>query len=153
MWTPTLILLALVVLAAGISVGGGLYEHLVVDPFWPKRPGIISPTRGGISRRRFWIPAHSVFEVLLVVALIVTWGRPEVRIALVVALVSHIVMRVWSLVDFVPKALAFERDDPASIDPAAATRWTRRSLLRLPLVLVTCGAVLTALVASPVCPV
>jgi hypothetical protein len=148
MWTLILVLLAVVALLACASLGGGLYELLVVDPFWPKRPGIIQPSRGGISRRRFWIPAHTAFEVLLIVALIVTWDQPNVRTALLVALASHVVMRVWSLVDFVPKALAFETADPATIDQAAAARWVRRSLARLPLDLITCGATLAALVAA-----
>jgi len=148
MWTPTVVLLAVVALLACASLGGGLYEFLVVDPFWPKRPGIIQPSRGGISRRRFWIPAHTAFEVLLIVALIVTWDQPDVRTALLVALASHVVMRVWSLVDFVPKALAFETADPATIDAAAAARWTRRSVARFPLDLITCGATLAALVAA-----
>ena len=129
-------------------LGGGLYEFLVVDPFWPRRPGIIQPTRGGISRRRFWIPAHTVFEVLLIVTLVAGWGQPDVRYALLVALVSHAVMRVWSLVDFVPKALAFEKADPAAVDVATAVRWTRRSLLRLPLDLITCAAMLVALASA-----
>jgi hypothetical protein len=34
-----------------ISLGGGVYEFLVIDPFWPRRPDIIQPNRGGISRR------------------------------------------------------------------------------------------------------
>ena len=148
MWTPTLVLIAITTLASGALLGGGLYEYLVVDPYWPKRPGIIQPTRGGISRRRFWIPAHTVFEVLLIVALIVGWGDMGVRIALLVALLSHAAMRVWSLVDFVPKAVAFEKADPAAVDRAAAVRWTRRSLLRLPLDLITCAAMLAALVSE-----
>ena len=148
MWTPTLVLIAITTLASGVLLGGGLYEYLVVDPYWPKRPGIIQPTRGGISRRRFWIPAHTVFEVLLIVALIVGWGDMGVRIALLVALLSHAAMRVWSLVDFVPKAVAFEKADPAAVDRAAAVRWTRRSLLRLPLDLITCAAMLAALVSE-----
>lgn len=41
-----------------------------------------------------------------------------------VALISHAVMREWSLVDFVPKALAFERADPATITESTARRWT-----------------------------
>ena len=147
MWTPTLVLIAITTLVSGVLLGGGLYEYLVVDPYWPKRPGIIQPTRGGISRRRFWIPAHTVFEVLLIVALIVGWGDMGVRIALLVALLSHAAMRVWSLVDFVPKA-AFEKADPAAVDRAAAVRWTRRSLLRLPLDLITCAAMLAALVSE-----
>jgi hypothetical protein len=149
MWTPTLVLIAVTTLAACVSLGGGLYEFLVVDPYWPKRPGIIQPRNGGISRARFWVPAHTLFEVLLVITLISTWSDAEVRLALLVALVCHAVTRVWSLVDFVPKALAFERADPATVDAAAAKRWTRRSLLRLPLELITCSAMLAALAVGP----
>lgn len=148
MWSPNLVLLALTVLAACVALGGGIYESLVVDPFWPKRPGIIQPINGGVSRRRFWIPAHSALELLLIGMLIITWADREVRVALLVALGSHVVMRAWSLFDFVPKAVAFEKADPATVDRAAAKRWTRRSLARLPLDLVTCGAAFGALVAA-----
>jgi hypothetical protein len=141
--------LILVVLAAGLalaSIGGGLYEYLVVDPFWPRRPELIQPQRGGISRRRFWIPAHTIFELLLIASLVAMWGEPAVRTALLVAMASHVIMRIWSAFDFIPKALAFERVDPATFDIDSALRWCRRSLGRLPLDLVTCGAMLIALV-------
>lgn len=130
------------------SLGGGLYEFLVVDPFWPQRPDLTQPARGGISRRRFWIPAHTTFELLLVVSLIATWRYQALRTPLLVALGSHTPMRIWSALDFIPKALAFERADPASITEAEARRWSRRSLCRLPLDLLTCGAMLNALVAA-----
>ncbi|MGV0606701.1 hypothetical protein [Mycolicibacterium sp. XJ1904] len=145
MWTPTLLSIAAATLLACVVFGDGLYGTVVVDPAWPKRPGIIQAHNGGLSRRRFWIPAHTSFEVLLVVALIASGSYADVRTALLVALASHAVMRVWSLVDFIPKAVAFERGDPAEVDEAAAVRWTRRSWLRLPLDLVTCIAMLTAL--------
>ena len=41
MWTPTLVLIAAATLVACALLGGGLYETVVVDPAWPKRPGII----------------------------------------------------------------------------------------------------------------
>ena len=145
MWTPTLVLIAIATLAACATLGGGLYEYLVVDPAWPKRPGIIQPRNGGVSRARFWVPMHAVFELLLVVSLVLAWGHANARAALLVALVSHAVARVWSLTDFIPKAVAFERTDPAEVEEAAALRWTRRSLWRLPLELITCAAMLTAL--------
>lgn len=148
MWTPTLILIAATALTSCVLLGGGLYETIVIDPAWPRRPGIIQAHNGGISRRRFWIPAHTGFEVLLIVSLVAGWADPGVRTALLVALVSHAVMRVWSLVDFVPKAVAFEKADPAEVDEAAAVRWVRRSLLRLPLDLVTCMATLAALAVA-----
>src|SRR3954469_10928838 len=145
MWTPTLVLIAHTTLVACATLGGGLYECLVVDPVWPKRPGIVQPRNGGVSRARFWVPVHTVFEVLLIVTLIAAWSDAGVRTALLVALVSHAVMRVGSLADFVPKAVAFEKADPAMVDEASAVRWTRRSLLRLPLDVITCVAMLTAL--------
>jgi hypothetical protein len=131
-----------------ISLGGGLYEFLVVDPHWPRRPDIIQPDRGGISRKMFWIPAHTMFELALIGALVIAWSLSEVRFWLVVALISHALMRVWSLIDFVPKALAFERADPATITESAARRWTRRSLWRLPFDIVTCASILAALIAA-----
>jgi hypothetical protein len=145
MWTPTLVLIAITTLVACATLGGGLYEFLVVDPAWPKRPGIIQPRNGGVSRARFWLPVHTVFEVLLIVTLVAAWRDADVRIALWVALVSHAAMRVWSLADFVPKAMAFEKADPATVDEASAVRWTRRSLLRMPLDVITCVAMLAAL--------
>jgi hypothetical protein len=131
-----------------VSLGGGLYEFSVVDPFWPRRPELIQPARGGISRRRFWIPAHTAFELLLIAALVSAWPQLGVRNWLLLALASHALMRIWSAVDFIPRALAFEKTDAASIPEHGARAWTRRSLLRLPLDLVTCGAMLAAFAAA-----
>lgn len=142
------VIVALAAALALAGVGGGLYEFTVVDPFWPKRPDLVQPARGGISRKRFWISIHIAFEVTLVVALILAWSQPAVRDALLVALASHAVMRLWSGFDFIPKALAFEKADPATVSEVAARTWTRRSRLRLPLDLVTCGALLTAFAAA-----
>jgi hypothetical protein len=145
-FTPTLITLSAALALA--SLGGGIYEFLVVDPFWPGRPDIIQPQRGGISRKRFWIPAHTSFELSLVASLIFAWGQPTIRMPLFVALTSHAAMRIWSAFDFIPKALTFERTDPTTITESSARRWSRRSLGRLPLDLVTCYAMLSALVAA-----
>ena len=65
-----------------------------------------------------------------------------------VALGSHAVMRIWSAFDFIPKALKFEQADPASIAESVARKWTRRSMWRLPLDLVTSGAMLMAFAAA-----
>ena len=143
-----LLVIAIAAAFALASVGGGLYEFLVVDPFWPKRPDLIQPSRGGISRKRFWIVIHVAFEVVLIASLVWAWSQPAVRSCLLVALASHALMRIWSGFDFIPKALAFERAEPGSVSEAAARAWTRRSRLRLPLDLITCGAMLWALVTA-----
>jgi hypothetical protein len=102
--TLPLALVALAATLALISLGGGFCDFLVVDPFWPRRPDLIQPHRGGISRKRFWIPAHTVFELALIASLIAAWGQPAVRTPLLVALASHAAMRIWSAFDFIPKA-------------------------------------------------
>jgi hypothetical protein len=144
MSTLSISAIALATALALASLGGGLYEFSVVDPFWPRKPELIQPGRGGLSRRRFWIPAHVAFELALVVSLVAAWSRPEVRAWLLAGLASHVGMRLWSAFDFIPRALAFERAEASSITERSARAWTRRSLWRLPLDLVTCGAMLTA---------
>jgi len=141
-----LIVVALAAALACASVGGGLYEFAVVDPFWPKRPDLVQPARGGISRKRFWIAIHVAFELVLIASLVWSWWQPAVRTCLLVALASHAVMRLWSAFDFIPKALAFEKAEPGTFSEAAARAWTARSRWRLPLDLITCGAMLWALV-------
>lgn len=90
----TFALLALAASLALISLGGGLYEFLVIDPTWPKRPEMIQPDRGGVSRKRFWIPAHILFELLLIASLAAPWSDEMVRFRLLIALASHAVMRM-----------------------------------------------------------
>jgi hypothetical protein len=141
MSTPTLALLAVTALSACVVFAGGLYEALAVDPVWPRRPGIVQAHNGGIARRRFWLPAYTGFEVLLLAGLIAAWDAPAVRAALLVAVAVHAAARVWSLVDRAPEAA-----DPVGVDAAQAVAWTRRRLLRLPLDLIASGAALIALV-------
>jgi hypothetical protein len=143
-----LIIVAVAAALACAGVGGGLYEFSVVDPFWPRRPDLVQPARGGISRKRFWIAIHIAFEVMLIAALVWTLSQPAVRTCLLVALASHAIMRLWSAFDFIPKALAFEKAEPGTVSEAAARAWTARSRLRLPLDLVTCGALLWALILA-----
>lgn len=147
---PTLSLTATAMASALalLSLGGGVYEYRGIDPAWPRRPDLIQPDRGGVSRRRFWIPAHVAFEVALIVALAIAWPQSEVRAWLLAGLASHSTMRIWSAFDFIPKALAFERADPGTIAEDAARRWTRRSLWRLPLDVLTCIAMLAAFAAA-----
>jgi hypothetical protein len=142
--TATTMSVGLACALALVSLGGGLYEFSVIDPAWPRRPDVIQPDRGGVSRRWFWIPAHVAFELALIAALVLAWSSAGVRGWLLTAVVSHTAMRLWSAVDFIPKAMAFERAAPAAIDEASARRWTRRSRFRMPLDVVTCVAMLAA---------
>ena len=141
-----LVLVGFTAAVALVSLGGGLYEFTVVDPCWPRHPRIVQPAYGGLNRKGFWITAHVTFELALIIALVATWSHAPVRTCLLLALASHAIMRIWSAFDFIPKALAFERAPAETIDAEVATRWTRRSRWRFPLDLITCGAMLAALV-------
>ena len=142
---PAILSLSLTTLAAGALLGGGAYETRVVDPIWPRRIDIVHPRHGGMSRARFWIPAHIVFEVLLILSLVLTWESAQVRTWLLVSLASHAAMRIWSAFDFIPKALGFERGEAAAVSEESIKDWVRRSKWRLPLDWATCGALLVAL--------
>ena len=109
---------ALTALLANIGLGGGIFEHGVIDHAWPRKPEIVQPRKGGISRVRFWIPAHSAFELVLLVTLYLGWGHGDVRKALLLALAAHLAMRLWSAFDMIPKAIAFEKAE--AVDEAAA---------------------------------
>jgi hypothetical protein len=139
---------ALAACLSAMSLGGATYEYRVIDPIWPGNPVVIQPARGGVDRKRFWIAMHSAFEAVLLASLLLAWNVPEVRVTLLVALVSHAVLRVWSLADFIPKALDFERAEPWSVEAPKALSWVRRSLGRLPLAVLTCVACLTAFALS-----
>ncbi len=138
-------LLAVAILSSAI-LGGGVYECLVLDPFWPKRPDLIQPVQGGISRGRFWLPFHTTFAIALMFCLVQAWNSPNVTVWLLFALATHAAARIWSAFDFIPKALAFER--AAAVDQSSAKRWTQRSRFRLPIALLTLIFLLRALEAA-----
>ena len=121
-----------------LAVGGGLYEHLVVDPIWPGNVTIIQPDHGGVNRKLFWMPIHAALTLTLPVALWAGWRNPAVRRWLLVALGSYLVMRVWTMLYFVPLALRFEAEGIA--DAAEAHRWVLLSMFRMPLVLMSAAA-------------
>jgi hypothetical protein len=126
-----------------VLIGGGLYEQILIDPVWPKRPDVIQPSKGGISRGRFWAPVHTLFELALIISLILAWNARPLRFWLLLALGSHAITRTWSALYFIPKALAFERAD--AVDEAAARRWTQLSRFRFPLEVLTCAFMFEAL--------
>ena len=136
-------LLVAAVITLSAVLGGGVYEHLVIDPSWPKYPNLIQPKRGGIRRGRFWLPAHLLFEVILLCSLAVSWKLPSVRVWLLAAIGIHIATRLWSAFDFIPKAIAFEKADV--IDETLARKWTFKSKFRLPLELLTLTLLINAL--------
>jgi hypothetical protein len=129
----TLTIVPLVALTLGaVGLGGGLYETLLVDPVWPRNPAVIQPSRGGLDRKRFWVPVHALFEIALLASAWTAWGEASARLWMVLALSAHFAARVWSFTYFIPRALRFEKmgDDLSEDQVRLARRWTRLSRLR-----------------------
>ena len=122
--------LSAVVLGA-IMLGGGIYETLLVDRVWPDNPAVIQPGRGGIDRKLFWMPAHTLFELALFLTLWMVWSVTDARWWTIAALVVHFGARAWSFAYFIPGALRFEKlDDLTEQQRQEARRWTRLSRFR-----------------------
>jgi hypothetical protein len=133
---------------AAVSLGGGIYETALVDRVWPGNIKLIQPQSGGIDRKMFWMPAHTAFELMLIVSIWAAWPVAGARHALLAALASHAVARGWSFAYFIPRALAFEKTDVLTPELAArAQKWVRFSVLRVLLGLVTIAALAVALFA------
>lgn len=41
---------------AAMSLGGALYESLLVDRIWPANIHLIQPAQGGLNQKLFWMP-------------------------------------------------------------------------------------------------
>jgi hypothetical protein len=132
MASETLAIVPLIALTLGcVALGGGLYETLLVDPVWPRNPAVIQPSRGGLDRKRFWGPAHVLFEIALVVAAWRVWGSASARPWMVAAVAAHFTARAWSFAYFIPRALRFEKmGDLSEEQVRMAQRWTQLSRLR-----------------------
>jgi hypothetical protein len=144
--------LILLCFSMAAAIGGGFYESIVLTPLWSKSPplsfSIIQPG-AGVPLQRFWIPVHVAITLCIILALVLTWDEPAVRHLLLVALVSYIVMRVWSGLFFIPEMLAFQQI-PLDAAPSAAlsarvSRWTFWTWFREPLDIISFVCSLLAL--------
>jgi hypothetical protein len=138
--------LSAVVLGA-IMFGGGVYETLLVDRVWPDNPAVIQPERGGLDRKLFWMPAHTLYELALFISLWMLWSAGDARWWIAAALVVHFAARAWSMAYFIPRALRFEKlGDLTQEQRLEARRWTRLSRYRPALeavsIIALCAAIL-----------
>jgi hypothetical protein len=132
--------LVLLCFSMAAAIGGGFYESVVLTPLWSKSPPssfwMIQPGTG-VPLQRFWIPVHVAITLLIILALVTTWRDMTVRRLLLVALLSYIVMRLWSGLFFIPEMLAFQKvplDSIPSVELLArVSRWTFWTWFREPL--------------------
>ena len=78
--------------------GAQIFETALIVPAWtaaPPRGMLQGPYR--VDFKAFWIAFHSVHELTFVAALVVCWRLTRVRRWLLVLLVLHILVRVWTI--------------------------------------------------------
>jgi hypothetical protein len=138
-----------------LAVGGGIYESIVINPLWSAQPPAsfaIIQKGTGVPLQRFWIPVHTLITIVLVASLITNWNYADRRKLIVIALISYVVMRVWSFAYFIPEMLRFQNislDEPRTAALLDRVRkWTRLTWFREPLDLITQFCLLIALTRS-----
>jgi hypothetical protein len=92
---------------------------------------LIQPSRGGIDRKLFWMPAHTLYELALFLTLWMLWSVNAARWWTVAALVVHFAARAWSIAYFIPRAMRFEKlGDLTAEQRHEALHWTQLSRCR-----------------------
>jgi hypothetical protein len=144
--------LVLLCFSSAAAIGGGLYESVVMNPQWSASPpasfAIIQPDTG-VPFQRFWMPVHGAITLLSLAALVLTWRDRTARRWMMTGVASYWAMRTWSFLFFIPEMLAFQQ---ISVDSAPTPEllervasWTRWTLLREPLDVITFVSFLMAL--------
>lgn len=121
-------------LATSMLAGAGLYEQAVIDPSWPAKPELVRPLQGGVSRKRYWVPANIVAVLAIVAAIWAAWPRGLARNWAIVAAACSFVVNLLTISYFAPRVLRVERYGvPAN--HASSIRWVALSRLRTPIAL------------------
>lgn len=115
-------------LLLAFEVGGGIYEHLVLDMAWPANLALIQPEHGGVHRAPFWMVVHTLLTVVLLVALWACWRSATLRPRVSWALGIHLALRAWTFAYFIPAALRFEAAQ--TLLPDEARTWVLLSPIR-----------------------
>ena len=126
-----------------IMIGGAVYEHLSVVPYWSAAPpASLSMFQGeyGLNPEPFWKIVHPVNLALFITALIVNW-KTERRKNILLPLAIYVVILAITAIYFVPELLSITGTSFAEVsDPGLAQRasqWETLSIVRLFVLLAT----------------
>ena len=118
--------------------GAQIFETTLIVPAWTAAPPASLGLFQGKYRldfKAFWIVFHSLHEVTFILALVLCWKLKAVRHWMLVLLLVHMAVRVWTLAYFAPTIIGFQRMTPSpSVDPALvreAARWRTLNVVRV----------------------
>ena len=125
-----------------IIIGGAIYEHMAVVPYWSAAPPrSLSMFQGeyGLDPASFWQTVHPITIVLFLLTLIANWKSAR-RINILFSFVIYVLILVSTALYFVPELLEITSTPFAqTVDPELTRRaklWETLSLLRLAVLLV-----------------
>jgi len=114
--------------------GAQIFETAAIVPKWSASPPeSFALIRGphGINLKAFWIIFHSIHEITFFIALYFCWKIDPIKNWLLLLLVIHFAVRVWTLVYFAPNIIEFQKissDDSIPYDDLTAKTALWRNL-------------------------
>lgn len=90
--------------------GAQIFETAVLVPKWTAAPpDSFAFFRGphAIDLKSFWIVAHSIHEISMIVALVLCW-KTDLRGSLLLIFAAHMAVRAWTLAYFAPEIISFQ---------------------------------------------
>lgn len=118
--------------------GAQIFETAIIVPSWTSAPPeSFHMFRGNykLDFKIFWIITHSVHELTFIAAIIFSWKITKVRNWLLVLLLVHMAVRIWTLLYFVPNIIEFQQMPYSdTIDQSLlqrTTEWKNLNYLRV----------------------
>ena len=118
--------------------GAGIFETALIVPAWTAAPPASLGLFQGDYRldfKAFWIVFHSLHEITFILALVLCRKLKAVRHWILVLLLVHMAVRVWTVAYFAPTVIGFQSMPPSpSVDPGLvreAARWRTLNLIRV----------------------
>lgn len=123
--------------------GAQIFETFVFVPKWTFSPPdnfkLLSDGKGA-SLKFFWIIFHSLHEIAFILAIIFCWKILPVRNWLLILLVAHIAVRIWTLVYFAPHIIYFQKiaESPVVPEnlPSRVSLWQTLNYVRVTLFII-----------------
>ncbi|MBE8722502.1 transposase [Sphingobacterium pedocola] len=100
--------LVITILAYFLLNGAQIFETAVIVPKWTSNPPFSLGLLKGINLKTFWIITHSIHEITFIAAIALCWKIDAVRNWLLLLLIFHIIIRVWTLIYFAPNIISFQ---------------------------------------------
>ncbi|WP_373331535.1 VOC family protein [Salmonirosea aquatica] len=129
--------LIITILAYFLLNGAQVFETAVLVPKWTAKPPASLSVLQGLHApdlKTFWIVAHSIHEITFLIAIVFCWQLPAIRNTLLLILMLHVAVRVWTIVYFAPNIMTLQKADTDLASPellAAVGRWRSLNYVRV----------------------